>query len=415
MRNVGNIVFVLPIPCSKFFIMKYFTYLLISVLTACSTVSNQHTIDNQPVKSTPKLEMLDATVFGEPLDLISVDQIFELDEDQKNKFLSYFNAPENRRTPANKRIYNYLEDRLEHFNYRADTFIATESLSKNQGNCLSLAILTTALAKIVGVEYKFQLVETEPVYQREGNIILTSQHIRTVLYNPLYGDDAPIGLFRGNITIDYFPVGHSRTLRSVEEGEFYAMYFDNKAAEYFIVNDINAAFWYTKKSLEINPDGALAINMAAMVHQHEGYLNYADSLYLYGLEMSSDKLTLLSNYRSLLLLQGRLEESEKITLQLKKIDESNPFKWISVGNAAYNKADYSMAIFYYRKANKLAPYLHETFAGISRAEYLLGNLDSSKKSIAKAIDQSYKKSTRDIYQAKYDMLTQLLRNPDSEL
>jgi len=169
---------------------------------------------------------------------------------------------------------------LDQFNYYSDTYTATDSLLENKGNCLSPAILTKALADLVDVEVGYQLVETAPVFKKEGNIILSSQHIRTMLFSPDTSDSNGWVLFRGRIIVDYFPTYSSHILREVDEDEFTSMYYTNKAAESMLRQDNNLTYWYLNKALKLKPTHSIAINMMALLHQKVGYPDYAERLFL---------------------------------------------------------------------------------------------------------------------------------------
>ena len=103
-----------------------------------------------------------------------------------------------------------------------------------------------------------------------------------------------------------------------------------------------------------------------------------------------------------------MDDAKVIEKRIGKREEINPFSWISLGNIAYNERDYNKAIKYYRKAKKLAPYLHEVYGGIARAQFQLGNQDAANQSLKKALEKSNKYEVKDMYQQKLKLLKQLL-------
>jgi len=377
------------------------------VILGCSSTPRKVALKSEFVG--PTLNLLDDSFFSPHTQPLPLSQVFKLTREQKSRFLDAYYHPDFRSKKPKARVYSYLKNHLESFNFYSDTLTASESLSNNQGNCLSLAILTKTLADLVGVEVAYELVETTPIYQKEGDIILSSQHVRTLLSDPksTLGTNQ-FSLFRGRIIIDYFPSGGTRVLRSVDEQEFFAMYYRNKAAEALIRNKDSAAFWNLKNALKQNPNDEHAINMLALLHERTGYPGYAENIYRYGLFYAKEKLDLLNNYHVLLKNQNRLKEAKLISEKLAAFDDPNPFKWISLGNKAYNSKDYRRAIAYYRKAGRLAPYLHESYAGVAHSQYQLGYLGSARSSFKKAIKNTHNQKTLLIYQAKFNMLTQLL-------
>ncbi len=394
--------------------IKFLLVTIALLVSACSglpniKISSTESETANPEKTIPPLpKLLSSSFFGEPKSVIPIEQVYSLTAKQKQHFLEVFNSEQDSMKEPHKRVYQYLENHLTDFNYYSDTLNASESLIQNRGNCLSLAILTKTLADLAGVKIAYQLVETAPVFKKEGNIIVSSQHIRSVLYSPVPKNPDGWLIIRGRIYIDYFPTFRSHLLREVDEAEFKSMYYTNKAAESMIRKDDNLAFWYLDAALGLKSNHSHAINMMALLHENVGYPDIAEKLYLYGIEYSQENLDLLNNYHSLLKSQQRTSEAKKIAEQIGHKNNLNPYKWISLGNTAYNSREYNKAIRYYRKANKLAPYLHEGFAGIARSKIQLGNPSYAKKAINQALENTHDNNTRKLYQAKLDMLSELL-------
>ncbi|TQV87284.1 tetratricopeptide repeat protein [Aliikangiella coralliicola] len=383
--------------------------LLVVLLTACGTQPTRGPLTG--LSTQPDLPMLDDSHFGPVPPIESVDSIFELTAEQKKDFLRHFNSLRYRSLLPNRKISRYLRDKLDQFNFYSDTLTAHDALSQNLGNCLSLAIVTKALADVVNVEVGYELVSTPPIYQKEGDFVLSAQHVRTLLFEPRIGEYEERQLFwRGFIRVDYFPSAGTRALRNVDEIEFYTMYYRNKAAEALTKDNDNLAFWYLKKGLELNKNDPHVINMLAIIHSRAGYPDYAERIYQYGLQYGNERFELLHNYHLLLVRLERTEDAAKIAAELSEYDDPDPYKWVSLGNIAYEAEDYSTAIYYYKKAAKMADYLHEPYEGIARAQFSLGKLKSARQAIKKAIENTHKKETTSMYQAKYDYLTQLIAN-----
>ena len=400
---------------------KIYRYLAIITLglsaSACMTsgdnpnVKKVTSIDEQKILPAAPIPnpWLDEVAFGEEPKIITPAELTSLTDEQKQEFLDYYHAEKYQATKPSRRIGNFLERYLDNFNYYSDTFIAKDSLIKFQGNCLSLAILTKAYADLVEVNINYQLVESTPVFQQKSNVIISSQHVRTKLLDKIDKTNKhQIIIFPSHVLIDYFPTRGSRVLKVVDESEFYSMYYRNKAAESVIRKDYDLAYWLLRRSLDLKSTDTHAINMMAVVHYKKGFSKQAENIYLHGIKFADENLDLLSNYHSFLVDQDRFYDAEKIAYKVERYDNNNPFKWVSIANKAYNDKDFRSAISYYRKAVRLAPYLHETYAGIARAKFQLGEITSAKREMEKAIHNAYKKDTISLYQAKYKMLTQLV-------
>jgi len=345
--------------------------------------------------------------FGDPQHLIPVAEIYRLSDEQQTAFLKYFENPIRQDTSAQERVWSYLQDITMEFGYQGETYTAEKALSKSSGNCLSLAILTTALAKLAGVETGYQLVNSTPVFESHGNIVFKGQHVRTKLFRS--DGQRAAGEFllqRSALLIDYFPSAGDRFVNNITEAQYIAMYYNNLASEAIARRDYNVAFWLLQKSLELNPDDPGSINAMAVVHRRVGDLEKAEEIYRYGIENLKDQVSLLRNYRVLLEQQGRFDEVAKINQSLARLDDPSPFDWLRAGHGAYSEGDFKEAVLFYKKAAKKAPYLHESYAGMARAYYKLGNRKGAEREFKNALQYSHGVPTRSMYEAKLMALSQ---------
>ena len=120
--------------------------LIAGALTACAGVEHlPEEITLTIPQDSPALSF-ESDLFGEAPEIIDVDDIYLLTETQQKDFLVYFDHPSMRNIPEHQRVFDYLETITMNFGYHGETYSAQEALSNSSGNCLSLAILTTALA-----------------------------------------------------------------------------------------------------------------------------------------------------------------------------------------------------------------------------------------------------------------------------
>lgn len=370
-------------------------------LAGCAPVQHQSTeIVSEPIVESPAVSF-ETDQFGERPAIIAITDIYRLSEDQQTSFFAYFNDPGRQGIPAHQRVYEYLESITMNFGYQGDTFAAEEALKKSSGNCLSLAILTTALAELAGVETGYQLVDSLPVFESQGNVVFRGQHVRTKLFEPSReaADGNPV-LRRAGLLVDYFANDGDRFVSNIGEAEYQAMYYNNLASEAISREDYETAFWLLKEALELTPDNAGVINSMAIVYRRSSDMTKAEEIYQYGIENLPNKVSLLRNYRVLLQGQGRFTEAEEIDTKLAELNGGSPFDWLHAGHDAYANGEFREAISFYQKAVDQAPYLHESYAGMAKAHYKLGNRVSAKRELLNAQKFSYRKSFQSLYQAK---------------
>ena len=196
-------------------------------LMACSV------IQQAPVPlATPIFSVRYDTPFTRRPDIKGVDGIHRLSFAQQQHFLSYFYDNRRRNIAPHERVANYLENFVDKkFKYHNETYTAEQTLALSQGNCLSLAILTTALANLANVEVGYQLADSIPVFSFSDDVVFKGVHIRSKLYDPAFSPvDGRRYISRPGLRIDYFPSGSERFIRNVSKKEYVARYYLNLAA-----------------------------------------------------------------------------------------------------------------------------------------------------------------------------------------
>ena len=342
---------------------------------------------------------LNASLFEQRLDIISQADVFALNEAQKTDFLNYFNAPANVQRDPYMRVFDYLESLTLDFNYKSKTHIASKTISLGEGNCQSLAILTTALARLAGVKVSYQLIDSTPVFERKDDVIIKGVHVRTKLYRRPSKEEFYSGSASGLI-VDYFPGGDRRFLGNISEPEFVARYYLNIAADLLAKQQYQQAYWYALEALEYAPLMQSNINTMAVIHRRIGDEVKAEAIYKFGIETATNKLSLLKNYRLLLLSQGRVKEALNIAEQISKIDDPSPYNWINIANTALKAEDYKAAKIYFEKAIELAPYLQYAYLGLAKTYYAQGRLDQTREMLLLAMENNYRRSNNGLYKAK---------------
>ncbi len=379
----------------------------IVLLAGCSNVKTEPSViavaEPEPVFSLRQDEF-----FGPRPDLVSIEGIHRLTPEQEKHFYDFFNSRKELSSPAHERVVDYLEAQLENFEYSAQTYTAAESLANRSGNCLSLAILTTAIAKLANVDVGYQLADSDPVFELNGGLVVKGLHVRTILYDAEWiPDEGRITLRRPGLRLDYFSTSTERFAGSLTEKQYVARYYRNLAVDAIARHEYNLAYWLTVEAIALEPLSSETFNTMAVIYRRIGKLKKSEEVYLYGIENMEKKLTLLKNYRFLLTQQNRVEEIKQVSQQIAELDDPSPFHWLRAARDSYEKGNYQEAIALYKKAVKLAPYLHEAYFGLAIANYRIGRFSSAKRYLRNALDRAYRRKTRSMYEAKLAVLTEL--------
>lgn len=332
--------------------------------------------------------------------------VFNLTEEQVSKFTDWYYAPENAHIEPHERVYQYLENYTYAFDYRGDTYTAAQAMEHKAGNCLSLAIMTTALARVVDIETGYQLVNATPVFKKQNNVLLLSHHVRTYLYDPNWRPKEDVlTLIRPRLIVDYFPSRYDVPGEAVENTRFLSMYYRNLAADDLIAGNPGEAFWKAVRALELAPTDAENINLIAILYRRLGAVDMAEKFYRYGMKAAENNTNMLSNYALLLDDLQRSEEADSIRQRLLSFPDTNPYTWIKLGHEAYQDNSHGRAISYYKRAMALAPYLDEIYFGLAKSLYQRGEFTEAAQAMKKAAETSWEESERRLYYAKLSALS----------
>lgn len=369
------------------------------LLSGCGTTRTYHVTTQDNINDLFIDELMQPEI---PVE--SEASVFSLSAEQKEIFKRELRRPKNRSKLEIEVIYEFLQERLSNFNFYSRTLSAEQALAQNAGNCLSLAMLTHALAETTHVGIYYELARTPPVFQRDSGYILSSQHIQTVIYEKNVAHAHFYSSKPLKLKIDYFSTAGSRTLRRVNEEAFKAMYYSNVAAESLIRKQLKNAYWNLKKALQLDPENTIALNLLAVLYQNQGHDLYAQKVFVYGLSLTKNQLELLSNYHRYLTQKNRHVEANKVSDIINDYNEPDPFKWIDIADQALHDGQYQQALNYYKKARRQAPYLHEPDAGLAKTYFFLGQPEQALDAMKQAMLNSHDQTTTALYQAKYNYL-----------
>jgi tetratricopeptide (TPR) repeat protein len=338
-------------------------------------------------------------------EVLHVEDIFALSDKQEKEFLDYYHATDNRPVPGHKRLYNYLEDKLTDFNFRGNTYTASQTVQNASGNCLSLAILTTALADLVGIEKSYQRVNSAPIYHRYHNVMTLSSHVQTHLYDPDFEKkEGYIYISKPKIIIDYFPLQGNVRGDEVSKEDFISMFYQNLAGDELVKENYNSAYSLIHKAIDVSPLNANSLNTLGVLFKKAGRLDQAEVIYGFAIQNAKGSVDIISNYILLLEQQSRMEEAKLLEEQIEGIKDDNPYRWFDVANSLFSRAEFQRALRFYKRAIESGPYLHEGYFGLAKTYHQLGETKKAESAMKKALNLTFLPGDRDLYQAKLRIL-----------
>ena len=336
--------------------------------------------------------------------LISEKDIFSLSQEQEKDFFKEYDKLRDEGLEPHVALAAYLQRFKNNFTFYGETNVAQVSLTKKQGNCLSLSILTTALTRLVGLKTSYREVTSAPVFQKNNQFLSSSSHVQTIIYDPSFIPvKGMIYLTKPGIVIDYFPVKNSKKGPEFSFNKFLSMYYRNIAGDALINKKPNLAFVYGKEALRILPSSVEAINFMALLHKTAKDTLTSEKLYKLGMLLDETNIPIIRNYMILLAQDNRHQEVAYYQEKLNDLDNPNPYVWLE--QAYKSHKDNEQAEIYFKKALKNAPYLKEAYIGLAKIYFKRSDKKLAKKMLENALKWSYKKEEQKLYKRKLSILS----------
>jgi tetratricopeptide (TPR) repeat protein len=370
-----------------------FIYLL---LAACATPA--------PVASAPA-HLLRDELFAAPSQRISADDVFALSEPMKSYLRTEMPSLIRNRGAQEALIFALYEKEQLQLEYdAATTRTAAQAFDARRGNCLSLVIMTAALAKEMGLQVRYQSAYLEETWARSSDLLLRSGHINITLGRRLI--DTVSNPYPNTLTVDFLPAETLRGLRVREIGEntVVAMFMNNRAAEALAAGRLDDAYAWVREAIRHDSGFASAYNTLGIVYTRRGQLPSAALAYEHVLEREPDNTRALSNLAGVLTRLGQNEAATALHQRLAQLEPHPPFYFFHQGQAAMKRSDFATARDLFAKEVARADYYHEFHFWLGLAHYHLGDLEQAGKHLGHARDSSASQDDRRLYAAKLNWL-----------
>lgn len=282
------------------------------------------------------------------------------------------------------------------------TGTASETFHARSGNCLSLALMTAALARALGVPATFREVQVTPEYERVGGLLLQSGHVNLLLSRgsarSLWGDD--------DLVVDFLPGVDLRGQRSttLTDATALAMFMNNRAAETLATGSLDDSYAWARAALQQDAGYAPAANTLAVVYLRRGEKQAAEAALRHALASDERNTAALSNLAQLLRQSGRPEVATVVEARLASLQPDPPFRDFEQGRAALERGDAVRAAELFARELRRQPYQHEVHFWAAQAWLQLGDGRRAAEHLRAAMDYSPTVARQRVYGAKLDHL-----------
>ncbi len=300
-------------------------------------------------------------------------------------------------------LYTPGELRLEYDT--ALTRNAAQAFEARSGNCLSLLIMTAALARELQVPVQFNQVEVDASWSRSADLYFWSGHVNLNLGNRR----SAVRSWQPSeqiTTIDFLPPEALRGQRvqRLSEATIIAMFMNNRAAEALVDSNPNDAYWWVRESLRQDPAFVAAYNTLGVVYLRRGLLPQAEAALRRAYEAEPANTRVIANLAQTLTRLGQAPQAHQLELRLAELEPVAPFHSMTLGLAALQRGDALAARALFERELAHAAFNPDLHFWLAVTSARLDDLPAARRHLALAVSNSQSHGQRAIYAAKLDRL-----------
>jgi tetratricopeptide (TPR) repeat protein len=278
---------------------------------------------------------------------------------------------------------------------------AAEAFDARAGNCLSLVVMTAALAKQLQLPIAFQALTGAETWSRSGDLSFVNGHVNITVAKRLVDR---VGAFDSDtqlrIEFGQIPMGRGQALHIISEATILSMFMNNRAAEFLVRGAIDDAYAHAREAVIQDPTHAGAYNTLGVIYQRRGLAAASERAYREAVGRDANHKAALQNIARLLRQQGRGAEAAPFESHLAQIEREAPFAHFDLGVAAAKAGQYTAARDHLLREMKRDPDYHEFHFWLAVALYGLGDAEQARKQLDLAMKNSVTTRERAIYASK---------------
>ncbi|OUL59451.1 tetratricopeptide repeat protein [Pseudoalteromonas ulvae] len=341
----------------------------------------------------------------------SVEEIFSLSPEIINQFHQSIHHTPDAKIITRELLTFIFESSTNKLNYvSGSTLTANQTFSQQNANCLSLSILAHALAEELGLDSRFQRVYIPEYWALDQGFNMLTGHVNLKINRQAFESQDGVTRFYNyadSLTVDFDPNSREQGFPTqfIDKSVIAAMFYNNKGAQALVNQQYDRAFSYFKAGIDIAPHYSGSWGNVGILFKLNNQYSAAEQAYQFAIKLDEDNNTAKGNLAILLSLTGREEQAKVIQDELELKRQSNPYYHIAKGNEAYIHNEYQMAMRHYRKALTLDKKSHESYFGLARSYYQLGDTKLAERYLKQAHKSARFSFDIERYQSKLSHLS----------
>lgn len=392
-------------------LLIFTTFLLVaSLITGCKSTTKDLKIYQPTQLKNTKLLYQDELFIGFSQQEIETEkEIFSLSPEIKTLIRQEVNSTKNFHTTVHDLIdVIFSKEQIGLAYLNSASLTASETYLNKQANCLSLTILSYAIAQELNISAKFQLIKVPEYWINDSGYNLLAGHVNVILSDKVKKGLNGSIIKPDTVTIDFDPYTRKKSFptSNLNKKEVIAYFYTNKAAQAIINNNHSLAYAYLKKATTLAPKYSSAWGNLGILYKFIGQYDLAIASYEQAISLKHNNLTVINNLSFALDKVGRTDEANLIRKKLHSVRINNPYYHALLGNKAYSKLAYEKAEAHFKQAILLDSSQHEFHFGLAKSFSAQAKIKLAYKTLEKAIKVSPFYDVDQRYLAKLNFLNQ---------
>jgi Tfp pilus assembly protein PilF len=364
------------------------------LLGACATPA--------PPAASPPAGLFEDRAFAPPTQAPDANAVFRLSAAMR-RYLEHDLAGAIRTQGRQRALVDALHVKAQlRLEYDAEiTRNAAEAFDARAGNCLSLVVMTAALAKHLELPIAYQVLSGHESWSRSGDLSFVNGHVNIVVAKRLV-DRVGAHDTDEQMRIDFgvLPPGRGQAMHVVSEALIVAMFMNNRAAEHLVRGAFDDAYAHARAAVVHDPGYPGAYNTLGVIYQRRGLGLAAERAYRAALGHDEAHKPALQNLARLLRGAGRADEAVPFELRLAQLERDPPFEHFDRGVAAVKAGQFAAGRDHLLREMKRDAEYHEFHFWLAQALYGLGQVEQARRHLDTAMRNSITVRERDLYSAK---------------
>ena len=317
-------------------------------------------------------------------DLPSADEVFNLPADLTSQLrkIPYQRSLTDRLDALLALLFLSSKPQMQY--HPSYTLTPSQLWQTRAGNCLSLAILTTASASFLGLTAQLQTVVVTPRWSREGSLMTVSEHINLRVMVKPYLSNGKVSQWRVvDFQDEYRRYWPSATL--LDKNVAIALFYHNLAADFVREKRLSEAYWAVKAALQRYPQSVSSWNLLGVLYRRAGLGQPALAAYQYALTLEPEAPAIWQNLAVLYQQLAMPAKAADASAKAQALAPKNPYRYIDLANKALDDGQLAAAEQGYRQALAIDDINDEALWGMAQLYLARGERQEALRWLKKAL------------------------------